>query len=1171
MKKKQKLLVALCATLTLQPFVGAVDLVGLSFSQVQAQAQKLLSLGASLTPEQQELTKKLLGAGGVTPLLINGELVDKYLHDGSNINTTVYSSAYIEKQAPGYGVQVQIVTPQNITLVSPTTYQNAAITSGAKDVLIRIATVSPVTGEGALAGVYALLEQSGVKIDPQAIKVAEKEIQLVQVIKQEVNITEIQINQCIALIKKEIITQVGQNNGIINNQQAEVIVNNVINNVTNNNVTINISDSTKKELTQFAEDFAKTETAKDQDTVKQLEQSVDNTLNGSWKDVLKGITEAKTADELLKTKDETLAKVTNPAIKAMFDSFYKVLENNPQNMFIIYKHTFVVEKMLGDVSPTDHQQLNLLRMYCVQALMNYEKEQSNVMPDAPEAAPARLLAVLEASEKQNNDPTYKVLIDQIGMLTGNPSEAFYYANAKQEGDEVQFEIILKQIDTLRPIMQVACNLKTGEIRSLTQDVPIDVFDFKKVYHAELENQYKAPVEIATDYRLPASESVAPDLSSDESDTSTNSENGASEATASNAPAESATSESATSDSTTTESATSSTASDATSTSAADNASSAASEAPATEQTSTTSIDNTAPTLQFATDTLSGKIATAYQQVLQQSAQYFTQSTADTAIEYAIFYLNGDQIPELLVRRSHGGIDSGLYDYKLFSYNPTQQALIEYVEPLMSGVASAGGYRGSLESSKAFKGVYSTTMNSGSGNYTVDLISLPKQQFVRETLVQGKVGDSSDSTASDHEEIIFSPINDASYLQQMAERSVEATQAEASSSSSVASVATNQSTENNETKPVTTPTTQFDTSQLSGQVAAAYQAIVTNPATYFKDATDKTTYEYTIFYMNKDEIPELLVKGNNSSVDPTVHDMKLFSYDPAKQALFMYTQPLATWTRTFVKASRSNQGIYEFSRVGAGSLLTLYSITLDNNQFTQTMLLNGARGVSDEAMPNAADQEEFQFVPTSDLSYVQQVAQREIHISAPATTPAPAPATTPAPASAVSSETVAPASSEAIAAQPVAEVKSETTVAPAQSNESDKQAKLAEAKAKGAQIFEGTIRLLTEDELAALQGYTNDYPSPFKGKYVILVWDAPKAVEGVVADGTSVRTMVKPDSKLILLYSNEKDFSEKAKIYDGKRVQVIVDNRDKKHIVFPTDSSFPRGEARVKIGFADILQ
>ncbi|MBS4462482.1 MULTISPECIES: DUF1002 domain-containing protein [unclassified Facklamia] len=270
--KKSALLVCALSGLVAAPVLTAV--VNHSTVYAQTQVQPMLSLGASLNVQQADQTKALLGANSVAlakTIYVDGPTINRYLNDGSNINTAVYSSALIQPLPAGSGVQVQVVTPQNILLVKPTTYQNAAITSGAKDVLIKIATVTPVTGEGALTGVYALLEQAGIKVDKQAIVVAEKEIKIVEDAKKSTDITDNQINKLIAEIKTEVTNLVSSGNAVDGNE--------VVKKVLANNPTIKLPASTFEVLKQLALDYARTEVAKHTDTIKQIQKSIDVSEN----------------------------------------------------------------------------------------------------------------------------------------------------------------------------------------------------------------------------------------------------------------------------------------------------------------------------------------------------------------------------------------------------------------------------------------------------------------------------------------------------------------------------------------------------------------------------------------------------------------------------------------------------------------------------------------------------------------------------------------------------------------------------------------------------------------------------------------------------------------------------------------------------------------------------
>lgn len=268
MKFSHKLLVALATTslvatplATITPHLQSVQAISAN--------QNFLSLGASLNAAEIEQTKQLLGANGITvdkTLYIDGNTINSYLKDGSNASTGVYSSALIQALPAGSGVQVQVITPQNIQVVKPVTYQNAAITSGATDVLIKIATVKPVTGEGALTGVYALLEQAGVKVDPQSIVVAEKEIKIVEKTKEETTLTDNEINKLILDIKTEVTRLVSSEKGVDGPALVDMVL--------ANNPTIKVPASIREVLIQLALDFAKTEVAKRVETLDQLEQSI---------------------------------------------------------------------------------------------------------------------------------------------------------------------------------------------------------------------------------------------------------------------------------------------------------------------------------------------------------------------------------------------------------------------------------------------------------------------------------------------------------------------------------------------------------------------------------------------------------------------------------------------------------------------------------------------------------------------------------------------------------------------------------------------------------------------------------------------------------------------------------------------------------------------------------
>lgn len=234
------------------------------------QGQTLVALGSSLTDSQAQQTLSLLGANDVSSdkiITVNGSLINEFLADGSTDSTPVYSSVAIEPRGEGYGVQVQILTPANILSVSSKTYQNAAITAGASNVLIKIAAVEPVTGEGALTGVYKLYESTGQQLSSANIELAQKEISLIETIKVETGLDEAVINQIQSLIKQAISEELA-----VNGELADEAVISLVNQIlTEQGVALDSNEAAK--FIEFALEYAQSEVALDDETAQQIEDS----------------------------------------------------------------------------------------------------------------------------------------------------------------------------------------------------------------------------------------------------------------------------------------------------------------------------------------------------------------------------------------------------------------------------------------------------------------------------------------------------------------------------------------------------------------------------------------------------------------------------------------------------------------------------------------------------------------------------------------------------------------------------------------------------------------------------------------------------------------------------------------------------------------------------------
>ena len=84
-----------------------------------------LSIGVSLDRNQILLLQEIFDVNSElisTAVVTDGNSVNLYLEDGSNESTDIYSSAKVEFKNPGYGVQVNILTPENISSVTESMY-----------------------------------------------------------------------------------------------------------------------------------------------------------------------------------------------------------------------------------------------------------------------------------------------------------------------------------------------------------------------------------------------------------------------------------------------------------------------------------------------------------------------------------------------------------------------------------------------------------------------------------------------------------------------------------------------------------------------------------------------------------------------------------------------------------------------------------------------------------------------------------------------------------------------------------------------------------------------------------------------------------------------------------------------------------------------------------------
>ena len=148
-------------------------------------------LGYSLDQMQIEQTLNLLNYDSskdkeewktMTP-----EVYSSIMNVANDDSLELYSSVKIQKLGKNKPLEVNIVTPQNITKVTADMYRNAAVTLGLEHAQITVASPIQVTGESALAGIYYSLEKNGAKVSQESKDLAQEELTTLDGINEENN------------------------------------------------------------------------------------------------------------------------------------------------------------------------------------------------------------------------------------------------------------------------------------------------------------------------------------------------------------------------------------------------------------------------------------------------------------------------------------------------------------------------------------------------------------------------------------------------------------------------------------------------------------------------------------------------------------------------------------------------------------------------------------------------------------------------------------------------------------------------------------------------------------------------------------------------------------------------------------------------------------------------
>lgn len=164
--------------------------------------------GEALSQSQKAEVTELLEADQhdqVDEFTVNGQDLANYI--GGNPNSNMYSSVKIIHQDNGSGLNIEIVTPANITQVTKEMYTNALLTAGVENADVLVASSVKVSGHSALTGIYKAYDAKGVKLDEERMKVASDELDIATDIAEEEGIDRDKISELLTEIKKKIAEQ----------------------------------------------------------------------------------------------------------------------------------------------------------------------------------------------------------------------------------------------------------------------------------------------------------------------------------------------------------------------------------------------------------------------------------------------------------------------------------------------------------------------------------------------------------------------------------------------------------------------------------------------------------------------------------------------------------------------------------------------------------------------------------------------------------------------------------------------------------------------------------------------------------------------------------------------------------------------------------------------------
>lgn len=243
--------------------------------------------GGGLNDDQIKKTADLLGIDDledVVSISATGQDLVDYLGYGSGNTASMISSVLVQKGRKD-GVNLEIVTPNDITLITEQQYINAAITAGVENVSIEVASIRPVTGESALTGVYKALEANGEELDTERMEVAQDELETTSKIADTEDLDEEdsgKLDGAIIEIKQQLAELKERTDELATREEIEEIINDALKKYDLQDV---ISVNNINNLIVYFEKYQQTSAIDSEEVKKQLNEfanQLGDRLGGVW-------------------------------------------------------------------------------------------------------------------------------------------------------------------------------------------------------------------------------------------------------------------------------------------------------------------------------------------------------------------------------------------------------------------------------------------------------------------------------------------------------------------------------------------------------------------------------------------------------------------------------------------------------------------------------------------------------------------------------------------------------------------------------------------------------------------------------------------------------------------------------------------------------------------------